>query len=248
MALIDEYISKISQDTQADKQGGSHKCYLMGQYALIKGAFYESDMGFIIEKTKKLSDENVAVVPTLDYKKIKDIKGFSDMFLGFVLQRRAKGEELHKTSFPYQLSEEYYSRISELAKRPQEFFDKYVSDWLKICKSGLQIDASKSANFFYTPEQIYFIDLTKSKNAKRNEYAFHESAVALFNGGAYYKFTNHDEHKFVLNKLVNAFAANGESVEKMREVSSMHFADIADYALKDVEKKPCIMSKNKERE
>ena len=92
MALIDEFISQIPQRGNGDKQGGSHLCYLMGQYALIKGAFCEADMDFIIETSKKLSAEGVAVVPTLEYSKVKESPLTPKLFLGYVLQRKAQGQ------------------------------------------------------------------------------------------------------------------------------------------------------------
>lgn len=235
MSLIDSFISQIQPDTKEDRRGGNHSCYLFGQYALLKGAFNSSELDFIIAKTKQLSAEGVAVVPTIEYSKTKDLTDYQNMFLGYVLQRRAKGEELYKEPYFRQSEEEYYSRIDELSTRPQEFFDKFVSDWIKICESGLQIDPSKSSNFFYTPECISFIDIGKSKSNNRREYAFCESAVTLFNGGSYYHFDNHDKHKIILSKLVKSFANQGEDMEKMKSFVQQQFPDIADSVFNEKE-------------
>lgn len=246
MTLIDTYISQVSQKEHADRQGSNHRCYFFDDYALLKGAFYESDIKFVIEKSKELSSNGVAVIPTLEYKKVKDIP--NSFFLGYVLQQKAKGEELYKTYFSKQSANEYYAKIKELAGKPQKFFDKFASDWMAICKSGLQIDPSKSSNFFYTPEGISFIDLCKANKPKYQEYAFGEAAVVLFNGGSYYHFTKHDQHKDILNKLVHAFSQQGESMEKMKMIAQRHFPDIADNVFTTIKSMNYMIKNTKERE
>ena len=246
MTLIDTYISQISQKEHADRQGSTHHCYFFDDYALLKGAFYESAIKFVIEKSKELNSKGVAVVPTLEYKKVRDIP--NSFFLGFVLQQKAKGTELYKTSFSRQSSNEYYSKIKDLSDKPQRFFDKFASDWMAICKSGLQIDPSKSSNFFYTPEGISFIDLCKVNKPKHQEYAFGEAAIVLFNGGSYYHFTKHDQHKIILNKLVHAFSRQGESMEKMKIMAQRHFPDIANDVFATVQSMNYVTKNTKERE
>ena len=172
MALIDHYISQISKDTSVDKMGGTHSCFLFPQYALLKGVYIKDCLDVLIQKTKDLKEQGVSVVPTIEYKIDKTHPDFPNMFRGYVLQRKAKGTELYSGSYAKQSPEEYINRIDELSKQPQKFFDKYVSDWMKICQSGLQIDPSKSANFFYSADGISFIDLGVSRDSKSLENAF----------------------------------------------------------------------------
>lgn len=244
MALIDYYISQISQNKLADKQGSTHSCFLFQSYALLKGIYNKTDMPTLIEKSEELKKQGVSVVPTLDYKIESTHPEYPNLFKGYVLQRKAKGTELYPESFAKLSAEEYQSRIDELAQRPQKFFDKYVSDWIKINKSGLVIDPSKSSNFFYTPEEISFIDLNVSHRKDNLKYAFMESSAVLFNNGAYYKCQDKEKHKIILNKMVNAFIKQGENIDTIKQTAQNMWPEIAQYALKDIQQQPAYQTQS----
>ena len=248
MALIDYYISQTLQNTTPDKTGGTHACFLFQTYALLKGVYEPKKLEKLIKTTHELYEQGVAVVPTVEYKEVSPISENNVLSRCYVLQRRAPGKELHSASHYKQPDTEYQSIMTALSQRPQEFFDKYASDWLKICKSGLQIDPSKSSNFFYTPEKIHFIDLEVAGKKDHTEYAFLDAATALFNGGAYYKQQNKENHKIILNKMVNAFLKQDYPIENIEKAVQNNWPDIAQYSLKDIKNQNLTPSQNLDHE
>jgi hypothetical protein len=227
--MIEEFIQYVQHHPEADKRGGNKKCFIKGSYALLAGSFKPAEIEQTIELEQKLAGQGIPVVPTLEYK-ITGSKDPMGYFKGFILQSKAPGEELYASNKIS--SEEYGKRLTELASRPQEFYDRFASDWLAIEKAGLMIDPSKSANFFYTPERIHFIDLTPQKRNELTETSFYEASVVLFNGGMYYKkdYNTKDfrqKQTSILNKTILAFAKQGADKQKMSEIVNKHFPDIA---------------------
>lgn len=137
-------------------------------------------------------------------------------------------EELYQQN----TSVENYARcLDELSERPQEFYDKFAADWIKIQKRGLIVDPSKSANFFYTPEQIHFIDLNTRPQETSIETTFMEAATVLFNGGMYYKYdTCRRQQQNILRKISTAFGKRGADKNKMFAIAKPCFPEIADRA------------------
>lgn len=220
--MIDHFIKDI-QGAKPDKYGANSKCWLFGSYALIAGRFNPEELKRVKTIGQQLYQENVAIVPIVEYKTVSEADEFG-YCRTFVLQRRAQGEELYTKKAT---EADYKNRLKDLASRPIAFYDKFVQDWLKISANGLRIDPSKSANFFYTPEKIHFIDLNLGKTTDKEE-AFHEAAVVLMGGGAFYKFDqNRQEQICVLQNLTNAFIKAGANPDKLSEITTKQYPDIA---------------------
>ncbi len=221
--MIEHFIPKI-KDRLADKHGGNKKCYIEGAYAILAGSFNPEDIRKTSDIGKQLATEGVAIVPIIEYR-ADGTPGKHGYVSGFILQRKAPGEELHSGK---ETEEIYAGRLRDLAERPPEFYDKFIGDWLKITDAGLAIDPSKSSNFFYTPEQIYFIDLTAQKRKMTPEQTFHEAAVVLFNGGMYYKYPSHRSlQQNIIRKLSASCVKYGADADKIAEITGKHFPDIA---------------------
>lgn len=224
--MIEQLITQISPET-ADRRGGNKKCFIKGAYALLYGSFKPDELDKTIKLEQQLTDEGVSVIPTIEY---KSVKGPSDsgFYAGWILQRKAPGEELFLKNIS---AENYARRLNDLSDRPQEFYDKFAADWIKIQKRGLMIDPSKSANFFYTPEQIHFIDLNFHPRETNTETAFREAATVLFNGGMYYKYdTYRKQQQNILRKISTAFGKQGADKDKMYAIAQNAFPEIANGA------------------
>lgn len=222
--MIDQLLEQISLKT-ANRQGGNKKCFITGAYALLYGAIRPQELEQIMETERRLADDGIPVVPTIEYKTLGEPSDLG-FYKGWILQRKAPGDELHQSG----VSEEAYNkRMQELTERPQQFFDKFASDWMRITNSGLGIDPSKSSNFFYTPEQIHFIDLNlRSIPTPSSETCFLEASTALFGGGAYYKYQNcRKNQQNVLRKISAAFAKQGADTNLMQETCRNRFPEIA---------------------
>lgn len=223
--MIEEFIQYVKHRDPSQK-GGNKKCYIKGNYALLTGTFKPDEIEKAMTIEQNLINNDVAIVPTIEY---KAIEGPSELgyYKGYILQQKAPGEELYlsptKTS-----SEAYAQRLTELAERPQEFYDKFASDWLQITQNGLGIDPSKSSNFFYTPERINFIDLNLISCQREIETSFLEASVVLFNGGMYYKSSeNRRQQTQILRKIATAFTKQGADKNKVSEIIHKRFPEIA---------------------
>lgn len=223
--MIEEFIQYIKHRDPSQK-GGNKKCYIKGSYALLTGSFKPDEIEKAMSIEQNLIKNGVAIVPTIEY---KAIEGPSELgyYKGYILQQKAPGEELYLS--PMETSPEAYTqRLTELTERPQEFYDKFASDWLQITQSGLQIDPSKSSNFFYTPERINFIDLNLMSHPCEIETSFLDASVVLFNGGMYYKSSdNRRQQTQILRKLATAFTKQGVDTNKVSEIIHKQFPEIA---------------------
>jgi len=78
---------------------------------------------------------------------------------GFIIQPRAKGAELYDKD---KISDKNYvmERVKLLSYAPQEHFDKFVADIIKIISAGIIVDFMGKDNFFYDENiGFQFIDL-----------------------------------------------------------------------------------------
>ena len=230
MAIIDDFIEK-SEIQEIDKQGGNKKCFLFAGYALLLGSFKEEDIEFVKEKQKELVDEGVNVVPIVEYKAISEANdlGYTK---GYILQRRAKGEELYGAVKDI-TKEKYDKRMESLANESQEFYDKTVEDFIKIFDKGLQVDPSKSSNFFYEAgKKINFIDLDRSFDNNRDKgYDYISMTTVLIGGGGYYSFAGQQGSKTqenaanIMQKLKSSFVKNGYDAEKIDKDIEKRYPD-----------------------
>lgn len=211
MALIDSFIERIGSDQTADRKGGNKKCYLFSNYALLVGSFKPEDILYTKTKQAELVDEGVNLFPIIDYKAINEPSDLGYQ-KGYILQRRAVGEELYHN--PSQ--EKYESTIAKLAAEKPEVFDKFIDDWAKIQSKGITPDPSKSSNFFYDPgKSINFIDVDKGGPGTNNPHLFLEAGTVLLGGGQYYTYggdANHATQKqagVILQKLKTSFIKRG---------------------------------------
>ena len=78
---------------------------------------------------------------------------------GYIIQPRAKGLELYDRD---KMNDKDYvtGRVELLSNAPQEHYDKFVSDTIKIIDAGVLIDFAGKDNFFYDETiGFQFIDL-----------------------------------------------------------------------------------------
>lgn len=234
-------IDKIIQDvcgTQKKSVEGNKNCYICGAYALLYGSFKLEELKHLILIERRLNRSGVAVVPTIGYK-VMCMPNDLGFCRGYMLQQKAPGEELHRFS---EGEDVYNRRMTELAGQSDFFYNKFVSDWIKITESGLMIDPSKSANFFYTPEQMYFIDLNVRTGKMPLEVSFYEAAVVLTGGRKYYDFSLcRNQQQQILQKLFAAFTEHGADKGEMFELAKKYFPEISEGIFK---KQQIVVSKN----
>lgn len=139
------------------------KTFLFDEYAVLQMKninvrnidTQDKDLKHLESISKTLLDlqtNGVNVVPILFFQ--SDDEGD-----GYVIQPRAKGEELYDR---HKLSDKDYvqERVLYLSNAPQKHFDKFVADTIKIINAGLLIDFMGKDNFFYhEAEGFQFIDL-----------------------------------------------------------------------------------------
>jgi hypothetical protein len=139
------------------------KTFLFGEYAVLKMKninvrnidMQDKDLRHlenIAETLLGLQAKGINAVPILYFQG-------NDKGDGYVIQPRAKGEELYDR---HRLNDKVYvqERVSYLANAPQRHFDKFVADTIKIIEAGLLIDFMGKDNFFYhETDGFQFIDL-----------------------------------------------------------------------------------------
>jgi len=176
--MIEKYID-LSKNMDHCGSGSNKKCYVFDDVVLLKGDFVNPE-AFSIKKEKLdlLKNNGVNVCSILDNAIVDGVR--------YELQERAKGEEL----FNYSLirssegHQKYLSILDSLSKQDISFFKKFLEDWYMILKMGVDVDPSKSTNFFYNNDSICFIDLNLIDNIEsRLSWLFKEAAVVLRGGG-----------------------------------------------------------------
>ena len=121
----------------------------------------------------------------------------------------------------------HINKLYALSREKQEFFDKFVSDWLEIQKAGIRIDPSKPTNFFYEKGRaISFIDLDGRMSETNNppiETSCYEMFVvisgkmkhsALGRDSEFMKKVNENYQK-IFAKFSRAMEKQGVNKEKM---------------------------------
>ena len=214
--LIDNFIEK-SKSMEISSKGSNKTCYLFEEYALLCGQSAESynQVTNRIELIKQLKLDGVNVVCPLQ---IKIVDGKS-----YELQERANGEAL----FPVSLKNDeigqlkYLKTLVLISEEDISFYEKMLSDWDSILALGIDIDPSKSSNFFYKPGSISFVDLNICEKSyeERKKYQYLEMASVLRGGGLLWQCKNvyHEATELVKKiyiKLGEAVLNRGEDIQE----------------------------------
>lgn len=232
MSEIDiDKIIEISKNLEASESGGNKKCFFVEDYALLQGDFSEEEIKKVIKIQDELKNRGVNLAKTIDYRITEDSdKKYKK---GYSLQEKAKGELLYDTNIRRNLRKDkqntlngYFNRLKSLNSEKQEFFDKFVQDWMEILKSGLKVDPSKPSNFFYEEgKNINFIDLDINDGKMRDaEYITMECTTVLAGNGIYFDIDGNErelaksELSGIFQKLANALVKQGLNIESMKRI------------------------------
>ena len=149
-------------DRSGDNGFQNTKVFLFDEYAVLRMqninvrnvATQDVDLKHLERLSETLFDleaQGVGVVPILAFQ--------SDNGNGYIIQSRAKGSELYDRD---KMDDTDYviGRVELLSNAPQEHYDKFVEDTIKIIDAGVLIDFIGKDNFFYDETMGFqFIDL-----------------------------------------------------------------------------------------
>lgn len=198
------------KDMKAAKRGVDKQVYLIGEYAVLTASKIklrnvttrDDDLAYFDELIKTLmglKEQGVAVVPILGY----CVEPNSENGNGYIIQSRAKGEELYDDSImkEYYVSKRHFaylssdtdakkyviSRTNLISKVPQNHFDKFIKDIIVLLNNDILIDFNGKSNFFYDDtDGFQFIDLDSHTDYK---YGLIENKLDGKEIAAYYGFT-----------------------------------------------------------
>lgn len=162
---ITNELIEVLDEQQIIGRGNNSKCFLIDDDSVVLVSNSSMNVNqtydYLIERTKLLEAQGVNVGRIKDYR-YKDGKLY-------VLQTRVKAKDLYSdirrnTTETMKNFRTSYESLKILSNAPQEHFDKYVSDLIKIIyEHGLWIDHRHSDNLMYDKETgFYFIDLSVS--------------------------------------------------------------------------------------
>lgn len=219
------------KEMKAAKRGVDRQAYLIGEYAVLTASKIklrnvttrDDDLAYFDELIKTLmylKKQGVAVVPILGY----CVEPNSENGNGYIIQSRAKGEELYndsimkeyyaaKKAFAYLSSDtdakEYViSRTNLISKAPQNHFDKFIRDIIVLLNNEILIDFNGKSNFFYDDtDGFQFIDLDSHTDYK---YGLDEDKTDGKEIAAYCGFT--PCHYAVGTKLFPHFALDEKAI------------------------------------
>ena len=159
-----EATKEMKYEKTGDNAFQNTKVYFFDEYAVLQQDnlnfrnVYTADTDLnhlenIAETLLRLQAQGVNVVPILAFQ--------SDNGNGYIIQPRANGTELYDRDKVRSLDKDYIlERVKFLSNAPQEHFDKFVADTIKIMGAGLLIDFVGKDNFFYDEKiGVQFIDL-----------------------------------------------------------------------------------------
>jgi hypothetical protein len=152
----------MTNEKSGDNGFQNTKVFLFDEYAVLKMqninvrnvSTQDADLKHLERLANTLLDlqaKGVNVVPILAFQ--------SDNGSGYIIQPKAKGAELYDRD---KVNDKNYvvSRVEFLSKVPQEHFDKYIADTIKIIDAGVIVDFVGKDNFFYDETiGFQFIDL-----------------------------------------------------------------------------------------
>ena len=154
----------MTNEKSGDNAFQDTKVFLFDEYAVLKMQninfrgvdTQDTDLKHLKWLSKTLLDlqaKGVNVIPIVAFQ--------SDDGNGYIIQQRAKGTELYDRD---RLNDKNYvlERVEFLSNAPQEHFDKFVTDAIKIMDAGVVIDSAGKDNFFYDATiGFQFIDLNE---------------------------------------------------------------------------------------
>ena len=254
-SYIVELVKKV-EGRKPDAKGGNKQCYFIDGYALLKDPSIDDEELKQVAKIQiELKEKGVNICTTLGLVTLKEDKD-KEFKRGYVLQERAKGKPIHKSESRIwsktkeeieEIRNQYMEELEQLKMEEQTFYDKFVSDWIEIKKSGLKIDPSKTGNFYYeVGKAISFIDL--NLGAKKDEninmrIVCNEIAVVLADGIKYNNCQIVPENQVkkrinlaltqIFKKMSNSLEKQGMSKEEIIDVIKNRFPEI------DIDKKDC---------
>lgn len=198
------------KEMKAAKRGVDRQAYLIGEYAVLTASKIklrnvttrDDDLAYFDELIKtlmELKEQGVGVVPILGY----CVEPNSENGNGYIIQSRAKGEELYDDSIMKELyvgkphlaylssdtdAKEYViPRTNAISKVPQKHFDKFIRDIIVLLDNDILIDFNTKSNFFYDDTAGFqFIDLDSHTDYK---YGLTEDKMGGREIAAYYGFT-----------------------------------------------------------
>ena len=245
---IDELIKKVQGMESNNTKGSNKECFFIDGYALLKTkGINEQKLKQKMKIEKQLKEKGVNIVPTLEYQTegIEDRDGYKE---GYILQPIAEGQPLHKDTILEKMNDtelkmvetEYVSTLKALQTERQEFYDKFVSDWIEITKAGLKVAPSKTSNFYYEKgKQINFIDLDVGERFKGNielETICAEMAVVIADGSKYYNSyfkenpqimaTTNESLSPIFKKLTESFVRQGLDKEQVKQILKGRFPEV----------------------
>ena len=181
--MIEDYVEMI-QNTSYDRSGANSLCYLFDDKVLLYEAICVDDIDELIKIINQYYHDGINIPRIIDYKfdSSKEAEKYDKRYhYGWVLEERAKGEELKRnTDFTIRLTDiedfdneyvryteecnEYLKYVQKMSEIDMSQLDKFVADFMRIQEEDLiVIDPSKPSNFFYDSEIGFsFIDLNLS--------------------------------------------------------------------------------------
>jgi hypothetical protein len=183
------------KNMKPSKIGSGSLVYLIDEYAILETEeinrrnvlTHDDDLAYLDELAKTLMDlskKHVGTIPILGY--YFDSKNNNEG-KGFLIQERAKGEELYddeimkffytgwkqnnseSKNFKNNVDPKKYilSRTSQVAEISQKHFDKFIKDILIILEQDILVDFKGKSNFFYDKDVGFqFIDLDSHTDYK----------------------------------------------------------------------------------
>lgn len=239
---------KQVEGREPDAKGMNKQCYYIDGYALLKHFGIDGEkLRQVIEIQRRLKEKGVNVCTTLGFITAKEERD-KELKSGYILQERAEGKPIHKMrdwsiiteQEAEEIRNEYVEKIGQLKGENQAFYDKFVSDWIAIIKSGLKIDSSRTNNFYYEKgKSINFIDLdlqTKSYESIDLYRVCSEMTVVLASANTYFdrQIVPENEARKGINavltqifkKLSNSLEKQGMTREEISEAIKSRFPDI----------------------
>ena len=157
-----EATKNMASEKHGDNGFQNTKVFLFDEYAVLKMQninvrnveTQDTDLKHLERLSKTLLDlqeQGVNVVPILAVQ--------SDDGKGYIIQQRAKGIELYDRD---NLNDKNYvlERTKFFSNVPQEHFDKFIADTIRIIDEGIIVDSVGKDNFFYHEAiGFQFIDL-----------------------------------------------------------------------------------------
>ena len=215
--LIDDFINSKQEDIQSG--GSNKKCFVFDEYVLLYGSFREEELKREMAISNDLKKRGVALIPTLEYKIVTPVRE-NGFVKGYMLQARAKGDWLYSRNMK---DKEYKKRLKQIANMNDDKLNKFISDWLAIVDAGLQVDPSKTENFFYSDEGIGFIDLNLRQGQQSLKTTFFEVVSVLTGLRLIFKTTTASEDCIkIVKNVARSFLLKGLDINQIKEVLSSH--------------------------